>query len=222
MAETHPYISGAGNIVQIVNHLRKAFPASLTADTIKKLGIAPNNESYVLNILRFIGVIDADGKKTSEASKIFSQHQDDKFSDKFSTLVKKSYKDLFDVHGDDSWDLDKDGLITFFRSSDDTSATIGGRQAGTFRALAGLSGHGDVPTPKPKGAQQGSNQSKKKTKKTKKKTGGKNIIPPNLGEEEPSRNIGLTVRVEINLPADGDQDTYYRIFKSIRENLIEI
>lgn len=36
-----------------------------------------------------------------------------------------------------------------------------------------------------------------------------------------SRDVGLTVRVEINLPADGDQETYDRIFKSIRENLID-
>lgn len=32
--------------------------------------------------------------------------------------------------------------------------------------------------------------------------------------------MALTVRVEINLPAGGDQETYDRIFKSIRENLL--
>jgi len=32
--------------------------------------------------------------------------------------------------------------------------------------------------------------------------------------------VGLTVRIEVNLPADGDQDTYDKIFKSIRENLL--
>jgi len=32
--------------------------------------------------------------------------------------------------------------------------------------------------------------------------------------------VGLTVRVEINLPPDGDQATYDRIFRSIRENLL--
>jgi hypothetical protein len=35
-----------------------------------------------------------------------------------------------------------------------------------------------------------------------------------------TNNLGLTVRIEINLPAGGDQDTYDRIFKSIRENLL--
>lgn len=32
--------------------------------------------------------------------------------------------------------------------------------------------------------------------------------------------VGLTVRIEVNLPASGDQATYDRIFRSIRENLI--
>jgi hypothetical protein len=35
-----------------------------------------------------------------------------------------------------------------------------------------------------------------------------------------NRNLGLTVRIEINLPATGDQETYDKIFKSIRENLL--
>ena len=41
------------------------------------------------------------------------------------------------------------------------------------------------------------------------------------GEQNDNRNqVGLTVRIEINLPAEGDQETYDRIFKSIRENLL--
>jgi len=32
---------------------------------------------------------------------------------------------------------------------------------------------------------------------------------------------GLTVRIEVNLPADGDQETYDNIFRSIRKNLID-
>ncbi len=32
--------------------------------------------------------------------------------------------------------------------------------------------------------------------------------------------MALTVRIEINLPANGTQDTYDMIFKSIRANLI--
>jgi hypothetical protein len=33
-------------------------------------------------------------------------------------------------------------------------------------------------------------------------------------------DVGLTVRIEVNLPPAADQETYDRIFRSIRENLL--
>ena len=68
MAESHPYISGAGNISQMVTHLRKAFPQTVSSETVKKLGLASNNESYVINALQFIGIIDSDGKNTRDGT----------------------------------------------------------------------------------------------------------------------------------------------------------
>ncbi len=55
---SHPYISGAGNITQMIGFLRKNFPPTVNSDTVRKLGIAPKNESYVINALQFIGVIE--------------------------------------------------------------------------------------------------------------------------------------------------------------------
>lgn len=222
---THPYISGPGNVAQMVTQLRKSFPSTISSETVKKLGLAPNNESYVINVLQFIGVIDSEGKKTPEAAKAFSHHKDEDFSAHFGALVQKAYSSLFDLHGNDAWNLDSDELITFFRQSDQTSATIGGRQAGTFKVLAGLSGHGDVPELK----------SKKSLKaaaapKAVKGKAAKTIPPPAQPEQSPSTGVnpkhnegngfGLTVRVEINLPADGTKETYDNIFKSIKENLL--
>ena len=222
MANTHPYISGAGNVAQMVAQLRKSFPGTINSETVKKLGLAPNNESYVINILQFIGVIDSEGKKTQEAAKVFSHHKDDEFAKEFASLVEKAYSALFELHGSGTWQLDNDELITFFRQSDQTSSTIGARQASTFRILAGLAGHGDLPEAKPK------------------KNGkpGKPTVPPKhqptlppkivLPKSEPlpdhkdgaKGSFGLTVRVEINLPADGSKETYDNIFKSIKENLL--
>ncbi len=124
---THPYISGPGNVAQMVTQLRKSFPSTISSETVKKLGLAPNNESYVINVLQFIGVIDSEGKKTPEAAKAFSHHKDEDFSAHFGALVQKAYSSLFELHGNDAWNLDSDELITFFRQSDQTSATIGGR-----------------------------------------------------------------------------------------------
>ncbi len=218
---THPYISGAGNITQMVLQLRKSFPGTISSETVKKLGLAPNNESYVINVLQFIGVIDLEGKKTPEAAKVFSHHKDEEFSKHFGALVKEAYSALFDLHGDEAWKLSADDLITFFRQSDQTSATIGGRQASTFRTLAGLSGHGDLPEPKQK-QKNGSKAPKQAKVKSAalpavSQSASSADVSPSTGGQQ---SLGLTVRVEINLPADGSKETYDAIFKSIKENLL--
>lgn len=184
------------------------------------MGLAPNNESYVINVLQFIGVIDAEGKKTSQAANVFSHHKDDEFAKNFSALVEKAYKALFDLHGSDAWSLDNDELITFFRQSDQTSATIGGRQASSFKVLAGLSGHGDIPGPKPKKVQKLGKSSAAKTGKPKSIEKTSISMGDVKQQRETPGSFGLTVRVEINLPADGSKETYDNIFKSIRENLL--
>jgi Family of unknown function (DUF5343) len=214
--KTHPYISGAGGITAAVTQFRKNFPSTVNAETLKKLSIAPNNESYLLNILRFVGLIDADGKKTDSAGTVFSKHDDGEFQKGLEKVVKEAYSELFSLH-DDAWGLDDNSLISFFRSADQTSAVVGKRQADTFQALAALAGHGEVATP-----------SKTKPPKDPKAKNGKSpkTAPPavkikgagNGGDGQ--RDFGLTVRIEVNLPQAADQETYDRIFRSIRENLL--
>src|SRR5712692_1086088 len=138
MADKHPYVSGPGGLVQVINHLRRSFPSKVSAETLQKLGFAPKNESYVLNVLRFLGLIDQEGKKTDSATKTFNVHDDAEFSQEFAKLVKNKYNDLFELHGESAWTLDTNSLITFFRSTDDTTAIVGKLQASTFQLLAGL------------------------------------------------------------------------------------
>jgi len=222
MADKHPYVQGPGALVQVVTQFRKSFPAAVNANTLQKLGFAPNNESYVLNVLRFLGLIDHEGKKTPEATKVFNLHDDAEFSRTFATLVAKAYVDLFELHGDAAWNLDTGALITFFRSHDEATAIVGKLQASTFKVLAAYSGHGDVPapkTPKAKGANQATVQASKRAAAVEKppaSTAGSGSIK----RTKESSVVGLTVRIEVNLPADGNQETYDRIFKSIRENLL--
>jgi hypothetical protein len=218
MSEKHPYAISHGPLIQVINHLRKSFPSSVTADTLKKLGYAKKNESYVINTLRFIGVIDESGSKTDKAAKVFSQHEDNAFQKEFSKLIEASYKELFSLHKD-AWTLDADALITFFRQTDQSSSLVGKKQANTFKAFAGLSGHIELPDLKAKRTVSVGKAEKKVKKKQgvakEKKEAIDGQLPP-AGKNP----FGLTVRVEINLPADGDQETYDRIFQSIRENLL--
>lgn len=219
MTEKHPYISGVGNVAQAINHLRNSLPKTINAETLKKLGLASNNESYLINILRRLDIIDADGNKTEQGAKVLTKHSDKEFQAAFSGLVKAVYSDLFELHGDGAWDLDKNGLTTYFRSADQTSAVIGQRQAATFKVLAGLSGHGDLPQQKDKKTISKANSKTSKKKSAQGVTGSK-VTTSNTHLGSKAADVALTVRVEVNLPADADQVTYDRIFKSIRDNLI--
>ena len=229
MPDKHPYVSGSGPLFQMVNQLRKSFPtAGVTAETLKKLGVAPNNESYVINVLRFISIIDEEGKKTDASTKVFNQHDDAAFQKAFAGLVKASYSDLFALHGEDAWKLDVDALIQYFRSTDDTSAIVGRRQATTFQGLSNLSGYADAPQVKAIPTKKSPPPAKSSAKAPSKSKGETPAIAAQPAAQTSEgagggrrRNVGLTVRIEINLPADGNQETYDRIFKSIRENFID-
>jgi hypothetical protein len=214
-------------LVQVLDHLKKSFPATFDADILRKLGFAPKNESYIINTIRFIKLIDEKGARTAEAQKTFTHHDPAAFGAAFSNLVKEAYGDLFKLHGDDAWGLDSGKLITYFRQTDQSSELVGTRQASTFRTLAAYAGQSVATAPAPTGKPKPSSNGKPKGKVPAKPVASpseERTPPEDLGKKSAlgERNVGLTVRIEINLPASGDQETYDKIFKSIRENLLNV
>jgi hypothetical protein len=231
MADKHPYTSGANGVVAAITQLRKSFPAKVTAETLKKLGIAPNNETYIINILRFLDVIDAEGNKNAKAASVLVQHDESEFQKGFAGIVQAAYKDLFELYGADAWTASLDKLISFFRNSDQTSDIVGRRQATTFQTLATIGGKLDGQLPKAASAKVKKTDVTTPKKQATKSSPAKTVAPPiapNLAGagggtgagNGGSGDMALTVRIEINLPAGGDKQTYDNIFKSIRENLL--
>jgi Family of unknown function (DUF5343) len=221
---SHPYISGPGNIAQMIGFLRKNFPATVNSETVKKFSLAPNNESYVINALQFIGVVDDEGKRTTKGHDIFVM-PDDAFPKAFEGLIKAAYADLFEVRGEDAWALTKNELTAYFRTTDKTSEVIGGRQAGVFQIFRNLAGHIQPneksvinDTPKPKSAKSKTTPSKANKVSG---VGMQDRSDPAAKTKEGRRDMAMTVRIEINLPANGSKETYDAIFKSIRANLID-
>lgn len=216
----HPYISGAGNITQMIGFLRKTFPATVNSDTVKKLGLASKNESYVINVLQFLGLIDEKGKRTEEGHAVLNKHDDAEFQPAFEELIKSAYNDLFELRGDDAWIMTRDQLIGYFRNADKTGDVIGRRQAGVFMALRELAGHGaEEAQSKPKNA--GVPKAKVPPKAKKAELAKPAVVqdPPALPQKLQKGEMALTVRIEINLPAEGTKETYDTIFKSIKANL---
>lgn len=214
---SHPYISGAGNITQMIGFLKNNFPSTVTSETVKKLQLAPKNESYVINALQFLSLIDEQGNRTDKGHEVLTTHDDAEFKTAFADLVRTAYKDLFDLRSEEAWTMSRDELIGYFRTTDKTSAAIGTRQAAVFQALRDLSGYENVGAgpAKPK-----DKPIKRKALKSSKNMQKVEVTPTDLAEKLPAkRDMALTVRIEINLPAEGSKQTYDNIFKSIKDNL---
>lgn len=91
MADKHPYISSTGSLTKAVRQLRTSLPAKIDATVLRKLGLAPKNESYLMNVLRYLNVIDENGAPTNEARNTFTQHDDDAFGEKLSEMNSKGH-----------------------------------------------------------------------------------------------------------------------------------
>ena len=222
---SYPYVPSGGIILQAVEQFKKALPSKIDSATLKKLGVAPSNEGYVINTMKFLGIADEKNDRTPEGVELFSTHGDEDFAKLFATLLLSKYDALFELRGSEAWELDRDALISFFRGSDKTTAIVGARQAQTFIALAAMAGKRDAPkrtpptaVPKLKAGQPAKIQKANKTPSTSSTSVEPPASKPNIQPD--GKNVGLTVRIEINLPANGTQATYDNIFKSIRANLL--
>lgn len=216
MADRHPYSPGGpGGISAAVNQLLRSFPKTVDSETLKKLSIAPKNESYIINILRFIGAIDPNGNRTEKAASTFTRSSDE-FKQAFEEMIKHAYSGLFDLYGDTAWTLPQDKLVSYFRGADHTSDLVGRHQATTFHILAGFAGHGRPQSAKTNVIKVAEPKSAKPARPR------ATVVAPSSASGSggaQQSDFGLTVRIEVNLPAQGDQDTYDKIFRSIRENL---
>jgi hypothetical protein len=210
----------------MIGFLRKSFPATVTSETVKKLGLANNAESYVINALHFLGIIDEAGKRTEKGREIFAHHDDAAFAKAFAGMVRTAYKELFELRADAAWTMPKDELINFFRRADKTSDVIGTRQAAVFQALRGLAGYeGSGVAQRVGGPNKSTTKiSKQKVIKSEKATNstkaGGAAVEPIVHFKQSKKEMALTVRVEINLPAEASAETYDNIFKSIKANLL--
>ncbi len=188
---------------------------------MKKFGLASKNESYVINALQFIGLIDEQGKKIDSAADVLLVHDEAKFQEGFAALVKAAYADLFDTRGDDAWTLNKDDLIGYFRAADKISDVIGMRQAGVFQAFSAIAGYEPAATKgKPNGTPKPKERAPKQPKPTKPDSTAKQERLE-VHSDKQRREMAMTVRIEINLPAEGSRETCDTMFQSIRANLID-
>lgn len=234
----YPYISGQSAVVAVFTQLRKNVPPKVDSSYLQRFQIAPANESYVISILRFLGLINEDGDRVEDNTD-FLYGDDESFKVGLKEAMRNAYGDLFGDMGDEALDAEKTALAHWFRSSDKTSELVGNRQASTFLTLAALAGHGELPVRVNTSKKAATNGTAPTKKLAARKTGTKKVADspaqgdgpsdypggsqgdqPDVAINKNGQGVGLTVRIEVNLPPGGDADTYDAIFASIKKHLM--
>jgi hypothetical protein len=203
---TYPYTSSQASIFQAFAQLRKNFPAKVDAEYLKRFGIAPANESYIIGILRFLDLIDDESGARVDNNTDFYFGTEEKFRAGLEKRLRDAYTHLFEEMGDEALTAEQATLTHWFRGSDKTSALVGQRQATTFQLLSALAGYGEVPsvkTPQPKKPAE--------TKMAAKKTPAK-VAAATKHEESRSQRGGST--------KDKDAGSVDAIFASIKKHLM--
>ena len=224
---SYPYSpSGQGALVQTFDQLQNNFPAKVDAGYLQRFNIAPTNESYIISILRFLGLIDGEGNRI-ESNTSFFFGNDEAFKAGLDKAFRDAYKKLLGEMGDSALTASKEKLTHWFRSEDKTSALVGQRQASTFQTIAALAGHSELPSSRGAATPRKSSTPNKKT--TQSKTASSTSSNPKASGSDQTKvevptpqvnGVGLTVRIEVNLPAGGDAPTYDAIFASIKKHLM--
>lgn len=156
----YPYISGQAPITATFAQLRRGFPAKVDAGYLQRFNLARANESYVISILRFLGLIDEDGNRVESKTDYFFG-SDNSFQSGLESTLRAAYSGLFDEMGDGAFEAQRADLAHWFRSSDKTSDLVGQRQASTFLTLAALAGHGELPAARATAAKKTASAAKK-------------------------------------------------------------
>ncbi len=169
-------------------------------------------------------MIDEEGNSRDENTSFFFGG-DDVFKPGLDKTVRNAYSQLFDEMGDDALTAAKGDLTNWFRASDKTSSLVGQRQASTFQTLAALAGYGELPNTRASGSKKAAAPSAaaKASRPNKSTTSGEKAPPAKDKGDTTVGNVsdvGMTVRIEVNLPPGGDADTYDAIFASIKKHLM--
>lgn len=186
---------------QVRDKFKQVIPKTVNESYIRT--ITGRAESYSRNVvqnLKVIKLINNSGEPTERARKL---RNDAQYAEVCKEIIRDVYPEELIQHGYSASQLREiqDWFLLTYGLSENTAR----KKAAFYRVLLSEIDHNelleseDVETPVLDG-------SEKKVDTT--------IQEPN------QKNLVLTVRMEVNLPAGGDQETYDNIFKSIKENLL--
>jgi hypothetical protein len=180
-------------------------PDKVTVAWLKKAGWTSSNDPSMISVLKFVGIVGADGRPTELWDAI--RAQDSKGRGRLATAVRKAYADLFSLYPD-AHRKDAEALRNFFRANTSGGEQVQTKTVQTFQVWTEF-GNFDAPESEQVAVEQ---HPVKVAEKDGKPSGEQ--LPESVS------GISLNVNIQLQLPATSDDQVYERLFSAMRKHLM--
>jgi hypothetical protein len=199
----YPYTTVPGRIRAFLETIRSAsVPDKANRAWLPKIGFNSSNDRTLLSVLKFIGFINERGNPTDR----WKEYRRANHAEVLGEAVRDAYNSLFIVY-DDAGSRSTNELKDFFRAETESAEGTVSKMVDTFNALCRMSSFAP-----------GKASAFEAIQDEKFSLQLKDVGHAAKSKRFPSdRNI--TININLNLPATGDEEIYAKIFRALKEHL---
>lgn len=205
----YPYTTVPGKLRDVLQKIPKiGRPDKVTVAWLKSAGWTSSNDSSIIPVLKFVGLVGQDGRPTDLWHAVRSSDTGSRA--RVGEGIKAAYADLFALYPD-AHRKDTESLRNFFRTHTSGGEQVQSKLVQTFQTLAEF---GDFEASVP-ADDADRHRVEPESTRTSSRTGGHVAKPVASG-------ISLTVNIQLQLPATADAGVYEALFVSMRKHLVEL
>ena len=203
---TQRYMPSIKNLKEIFAKIVEgAPPERFNLEHLNGLGFSSSNDRAVIPILKDLTFLDAEGRPTQRYRDFRDRSRSKSV---MGDALKDAYGDLFLIRETGISKADRDAIMGKFKSVHGSTDRVAEVQAMTFLALLELADFSGSHKP---------SVSEKSTLEIQPSPPMPPLVPP---PSTIGKDLSLSYKIEVHLPATRDIETYHAIFKSLREHLL--
>lgn len=212
----YPYVNVIGSLKKYLLAIpNQGIPAKVTLVTLASQGFKSKNDRTIIAVLKALGFLSDSGAPTE----IWKAYRDKtKGPHVMAQAIHEAYADLFNMYPD-AYRRDDEALRNFFRAQTSVGDRALSAMVGTFKTLCELAkfnGMQDASTIEHGQVVHENHQTSSAYPSAAPSTNLFQSVPQPRGD-----GFTLNINIELHLPATQDAEIYDKLFKSLKQNLLD-
>jgi hypothetical protein len=200
----YPYVYNSGTLKKFIQIIPDAAtPTKVTQEYLEAAGFKSKNDRAIIPVLKFIGFLSGDGTTTQDYALLRDKSQTGAV---MASHIRKGYSELFGMFPDAN-DKPNEALRNFFATKISAGGTALGLIVSTFKTLCETADFGAS-------APVSAEIEEPRVERPISRSLRLSPIPESGG-------VTINLNIQLQLPPTEDASIYDKIFKSLKEHLIE-